>query len=335
MRTLVCTITTATLLLFAGCSPTHGPGPGTAGPPGAAATGGPASGRAAPPTPTPPAPAEPTDPAGDPGAPHPIADPDACATGTGWDCAAQRRLADADANLRRSAGQLAIVVRDRVTGGVWRSGATGRATRAAATIRLAVAAAVLEGRRAGRLTLSAVERTALATMLTWASNDATTLLWNLYGAADLIDRFRTAYGMSGLATAPDGEPSWRSLTCTAEDLHSLMTYVLGHLHPTDRAYLVGAARGVAGDQHWGVWAAGPALRPGVVNGATNEEPTGVTHSVGFAGPGERYAVAVTYELPAGASLTDGVRTVSTLVAIAFGAPTPAPLLVDLGRPHPL
>ena len=53
----------------------------------------------------------------------------------------------------------------------------------------------------------------------------------------------------------------------------------------------------------------------------------VTHTVGFAGPDERYIVAVTYELPASATLADGVHAVSDLVALVFGAPTPAPVTV--------
>ena len=52
-----------------------------------------------------------------------------------------------------------------------------------------------------------------------------------------------------------------------------------------------------------------------------------TSSVGFAGPGERYIVAVTYELPASSSLADGVHAVSDLVAMVFGAQTPAPVVI--------
>jgi len=45
--------------------------------------------------------------------------------------------------------------------------------------------------------------------------------------------------------------------------------------------------------------------------------------VGFAGDGERYVVAVTYRLTPSGSLSDGVHTVSDLVATVFGAPVPA------------
>jgi hypothetical protein len=44
----------------------------------------------------------------------------------------------------------------------------------------------------------------------------------------------------------------------------------------------------------------------------------VVHSVGFAGPGERYVVAVMYDLPAGHGAKDGAQTVTDVVALAFG-----------------
>ena len=103
-----------------------------------------------------------------------------------------------------------------------------------------------------------------------------------------------------------------------------MTYVLTTLDPADRAHVVAAMRGVGDIQRWGVWAAGPAQRPGTKDGWSVESDAGRQHwctsTVGFAGPGERYVVAVMDDLPPGADIGTGVHAVSDLVATVFGAP---------------
>jgi hypothetical protein len=48
----------------------------------------------------------------------------------------------------------------------------------------------------------------------------------------------------------------------------------------------------------------------------------VVHSVGFAGPGERYVVAVMYDLPPGLGVRAGSQAVSDVVALAFDRPVP-------------
>ena len=250
---------------------------------------------------------------------------------TPWDCAQQARFAAAAAYLARRPGQLGIVVDDRGTGAVWRAGATGHAAWTASTIKVAIAATLLERQRAGRIALAATDRSAMADMLNWSSNDAATALWNKFDGPGMLDGFRRTYGMSGLSVVPGYDTFWRHLQCTADDLHNLMAYVLARLHPADRAYLVGALRGVSDNQRWGVWAAGPGMQPGNKDGWALKPDASpdhwVTHTVGFAGPDERYIVAVTYELPASATLADGVHAVSDLVALVFGAPTPAPVTV--------
>jgi hypothetical protein len=53
----------------------------------------------------------------------------------------------------------------------------------------------------------------------------------------------------------------------------------------------------------------------------------VTDTVGFAGPAERWVVAVGYQVDPAGSLADGVHTVSDAVALLFGRPVPAPVVV--------
>jgi hypothetical protein len=223
---------------------------------------------------------------------------------------------------------MGVVMRDRDTGAVWRTGATADPMWTGSTIKVAIATVLLERHRAGKIRLTASDREAMSDMLGNSSNDATDTLWNRYGGPQMLDRFRTGYGMSGLSVVAGRETYWRNLRCTADDLDHLMTYVLGNRpHADDRAYLVNALRGVADNQHWGVWAAGPQLRPGNKDGwAVKPDPGGehwVTHTAGFAGPAERYVVVVMYSLPPGDTLEDGVHAVSDAVAMLFGGRTPA------------
>lgn len=224
-------------------------------------------------------------------------------------------------------GKLGIVVRDRVTGDVWRAGATREATWTASTIKLAIATNLLERQRAGSITLDATDRANLREALVNSSNDAATALWNKYNGPAMLDTFRGTYGMGSLSVVPGYETFWRNLYCTAEDLQAVMSYVLDKLNAEDRSYLVSTLRAVASNQHWGVWAAGASLKPGNKDGWAQKPDDGgthwVTHTVGFAGDGERYVVAVTYRLTPSGSLNDGVHAVSDVVATYFGAPVPA------------
>jgi hypothetical protein len=233
----------------------------------------------------------------------------------------------AETLIARKPGKLGIVIRDRVSGTVWRAGATGEATWTASTIKLAIAADLLDRHRAGTIALDATDRTNMRSALVNSSNDAATALWNKYDGPAMLDGFRTKYGMKSLSIVPGYDAFWRNLRCTAEDLQALMSYVLDRMHADDRGYLVSTLRGVASNQRWGVWAAGASLKPGNKDGWAQKPDDGgthwVTHSVGFAGEGERYVVAVTYRLTPSGSLDDGVRAVSDLVATYFGAPVPA------------
>lgn len=252
--------------------------------------------------------------------------PAACAGG--WDCAQQARFAAVTAYIGSRPGRLGVVMRDRESGAVWRAGATDTPMWTGSTIKVAIATDLLERQRAGTIHLTDADRRAMSDMLRSSSNDATDTLWNRYNGPDRLDQFRTGYGMVSLSVVAGRDTYWRNLRCTADDLDHLMSYVLGaNLHADDRAYLVDTLRGVADNQHWGVWAAGPALSPGNKDGwAVKPDPGGehwVTHTAGFAGPGERYVVVVMYSLPPGGTVNQGVQAVSDVAALLFGARTPA------------
>jgi hypothetical protein len=252
-----------------------------------------------------------------------------------WGCEQEARFAAASALLATKAGHLGLVVRDRSTGEVWRAGEPKHPLWTASTIKLAIAVDLLERDRAGELALDAKARQQIADMLAFSSNTAATSLWNRYHLSTSLSRYRTTYGMADLAFGP-GSSFWGQMKCTTEDLAALMSYILDTLNEADRSYLVGAMRGVQPIQQWGVWAAGAQLSPGVKDGWSVEQDAGRSHwvilSVGFAGPQERYVVAVTYDLPPPTSspangIDAGVHAVSDLVATVFGAPVPATVVI--------
>jgi hypothetical protein len=258
-----------------------------------------------------------------------------CARST-WSCAQQQRFSAAETYARGRVGarsRLAAVFTDRSTGATWRLGDVARPGWTASTIKLAIATDLLARDRAGAINLTPVDRRDLAAMLNSSANGATNRLWRAYGGPDMLARFRQTFGMSTLRFVPGFTRTtyWGFVRCSTNDLASLMQHVLTRTDPADRSYLVQAVRGVAPNQQWGVWAAGAAERPGNKDGWSYElDPQGrhwVTNTVGFAGPGERYAIAVMYQLDPSSSLADGVHTVSDLVALLFGRPTPAPVTV--------
>jgi hypothetical protein len=225
------------------------------------------------------------------------------------------------------------VFTDRSTGATWRLGDTTHPGWTASTIKLAIAADLLARDRAGTINLTPANRRDMAAMLNSSSNAATNRLWRAYGGPDMLARFRQTFGMSTLRFVPGftRDTYWGFVRCSTDDLASLMKHVLTRTDPADRSSLVQAMRGVAPNQQWGVWAAGAVDRPGNKDGWSYElDPQGrhwVTNTVGFAGPDERYAIAVMYELDPSNTLADGVHTVSDLVALLFGHPTPAPVTV--------
>jgi hypothetical protein len=248
-----------------------------------------------------------------------------------WGCTFQHRL-DAAAKLTGAGpGRLGVTVLDRRTGAVWEAGTASHLMWASSTPKLALATSLLERQRAGTITLDATARQQLAAMLAVSDDAAADALWDRYGGASLLPTFRDRYGMSG-ATFVAGFPQrWGFIKVSARDLRRLMTYVLTKTDPADRAYLVDALRTTGAIQHWGVWAAGSAQQAGAKDGWSIEYDGGVQHwctsSVGFAGPGERYVVAVMDDLPPGTGIAPGVHATSDVVATIFGVPTPASVTV--------
>ena len=246
-----------------------------------------------------------------------------------WGCPFRQRLAAAARLVGTEPGRLGVTVLDRRTGAVWEAGTADHSMWASSTPKLALATSLLERARAGEITLEPTARRQLAAMLAVSDDDAADALWDRYGGASLLPRFRDRYGMTGATFVPGFPRRWGFVKVSARDLRRLMTYVLTETDPADRAYLVTAMRTTGPIQHWGVWAAGPGA--GAKDGWSVEKDAGTEHwctsSVGFAGPGERYVVAVMDDLPPGAGIAPGVHATSDVVATIFGARTPAAVTV--------
>jgi len=262
--------------------------------------------------------------------------PPQCPADSGWSCPQQQRFtAAADYISRHVSGQgyLSVVFTDRQTGKAWRVGPTQHEGWTASTIKLAMATDLLRRQRAHQITLTPTDRRDMAAMLHSSDNAASDRLWARFGGEEMLARFRNQYGMTRLHFVPGftAKTYWGFVKCTADDLAALLNYAFAQLDAADRAYLVSAMRGVAPNQQWGVWAAGSEQRPGNKDGWSYETDAygkhWVTNTIGFAGPGERYLIAVMYQVDPGGTLAGGVQAVSDVVALLFGVPVPAHITV--------
>ncbi|MEU6185494.1 tat pathway signal sequence [Nocardia sp. NPDC047038] len=238
----------------------------------------------------------------------------------GFDCDLSSRVAKADAYLNNRPGVTGYVLRDRVSGGVYANANAENAVWTASTIKLAIAADLLNRARTGAINLTPEDRGLMEGMLATSNDGAADLLWTKYSGIDRMafnNAFR-ANGMTSLVPQPTNTalfPDWSFQKCTAADLDRLMDNVLNRMHPDDRNYLVDRMRAVDSNQHWGVWGAGASMRPGLKNGWSAEQGGWVVNSVGFAGPGERYTLAIMSSLGDAGGYTEGAETDTKLAEI--------------------
>jgi hypothetical protein len=232
-------------------------------------------------------------------------------------CGLAQRVAAADAYLADRPGTIGYVLRDRTTGAVYRNAHAGELVWTASTIKLAMVVDLLSRQRAGTLTLTDDDRALMAAMLRSSDDDAADTLWTRYGGADhraFNDHF-PSYGLTGLAPQRGFSatfPYWGFQKATPDDLDRLMNYTLGGLDAADTAEIVTAMRHVDPNQQWGVWGAGPDMRPGNKDGWSLEQGGWVVNTVGFAGPDERYTLAVMNALGDEGGYDDGVITTTQL-----------------------
>jgi hypothetical protein len=171
--------------------------------------------------------------------------------------------------------------------------------------------------RSGTLALSDSDRSLMAAMMHSSDDDAADALWARYGGSDhrAFNADFPNYGMTDLQPQRGFSstfPYWGFQKSTTNDLDRLINYVLTNLDPADTAGIVDQLQHVAPNQQWGVWGAGPAMAPGNKNGWSLEQGGWVVNSVGFAGPGQRYTLAVMNSLGSAGGYDDGVATTTRL-----------------------
>lgn len=244
-----------------------------------------------------------------------------CAAGNSH-CVLQQRIAAAETYVATRPGTVGFVLRDRVTGARYRNAAAGTPIWTASTIKLAMVADLLTREQAGALRLTATDREQMIAMLRRSDNDAADALWSRYGGTDgTFNANFPRYGMTRVRPQPgfgDVYPYWGFQKGTADDFDALMNYVLAGLTPADAAAVVAEMQRVDSSQQWGVWGAGAAMAPGNKNGWSQEQGGWVVNSVGFAGPGQRYTLAIMNALEGEGGYDDGAETTTELARMLLG-----------------
>jgi hypothetical protein len=230
-----------------------------------------------------------------------------------------QRIAAAEQYLATRPGTVGFVLRDRVTGGKYRSANAATPIWTASTIKLAMVVDLLTREQAGQIRLSDADRRQMVAMLRSSDNAAADELWSRYGGTDQV--FNANFARYGMPTVRpqsgfgDVFPYWGFQKGTADDFDGLMNYVLTGLAPGNAAAVVAEMQRVDGDQQWGVWGAGSAMTPGNKNGWSQEEGGWVVNSVGFAGPQQRYTLSIMNALGGAGGYDDGVETTTNLARI--------------------
>ncbi len=248
---------------------------------------------------------------------QPVAAAACGATDTG--CDLRQRITAAEQYLATRPGTVGFVLHDRATGAKYRNANAGAMIWTASTIKLAMVADLLTREQSGAIRLSATDRQQMVAMLRSSDNDAADTLWSRYGGpAQVFNANFARYGMRNVRPQPrfgDVFPYWGFQKATADDFDGLMNYVLRGLSATNAAAVVAEMQRVDGQQQWGVWGAGPAMAPGNKNGWSQEQGGWVVNSVGFAGPQQRYTLAVMNALGGDGGYDDGVATTTELSRI--------------------
>jgi hypothetical protein len=213
----------------------------------------------------------------------------------GFSCAMRERIGQVAKYLAGAPGEIGVVLRDRKTGAVWRAGHAYSQFPAASTMKLAVATDLLLRQQEGQIHFSGYDWSLMYNMLHESDDNAANALWAKYESSSFRFRIRR-FGMTGASFT--GAINWGFMYCTPADLDNLIDYVLTRLPARLRTYLVTELQHVAPIQRWGVWGAGAANHPGNKDGWEDDEnqTLWITNTVGFSGAGQRYTLAIMYNL---------------------------------------
>jgi hypothetical protein len=236
----------------------------------------------------------------------------------------QRRIAEVKRFIASQPGEIGVELHDRATGASWGNKDADTDFPAASTIKLAIVADLMR-RSTGGLALGPADWDLINEVLHNSDDAAGDQLWFAYenggGFLQRIQRF-------GMRTASfsGSPPYWGFMYCSPRDLDGLMDYVLDRLPAHDRDYVVDRMRRVGAIERWGVWGAGPANDPGNKDGWENQGNVWITNTVGFAGPHEKYTLAIMDDLGGAGDFHQGSTSLSEIASLLFsGHLGPAPV----------
>lgn len=264
--------------------------------------------------------------------PSPTPTPKVCARNApGFPCEMRNRIKKIRAYMRHLPGSIGIVIDDRKNGATWHNANADVAYPAASTMKLAMMTDILLRSDAGSVTLTSADRQAMFQALYTSNDDDANYLWNRYEDGSFLNRIQR-FGMTS-ARFTSSVPNWGFMYCTPQDLDNLINYVLKHTPRNVRKYLVYRLQHVAAlDQQWGVWGAGPENHPGNKDGWEQDGNIWITNTVGFAGRGQEYTLAIMYNLGGFGGVGDagfkyGSNKLTQISSILFqghhiAAPTP-------------
>jgi hypothetical protein len=240
----------------------------------------------------------------------------------------RHRITAVEDRLEDAPGQIGIVVHDRKTGATWQNANAQQEFPAGSTIKLAMASDLLLRNQSGNIHLSDDDWGQIYPMLHISDDNAADHLWSEYEDDSFLNRLQQ-FGMQN-AEFTQKPGYWGYMYCTASDLSNLINYILSDLPGSTRSYLVHQLQNVGPIQQWGVWGAGPENHPGNKDGWEDDSGTWITDTLGFAGPGQEYTLAVMYDLQGYGSNGDagfdyGSNTLTQIASTLFqGHGTAAP-----------
>ncbi len=231
-----------------------------------------------------------------------------------------QRIALADAYLATRPGTVGYVIRDRASGLAHRNAEASTLIWTASTIKLAMVVDLLTRARAGQISLTNADRQLMTDMMHSSDSGAATTLWKRYSGPDnmAFNRNFPSYGMTNLQPQKGFSstyPYWGFQKSSTNDLDRLMNYTLTKLPPAQTAAIVAEMQHLDPNQQWGVWGAGSTMAPGNKNGWSQEQGGWVVNSVGFAGPRQRYTLAIMNSLDGEGGYDEGAETTTRLAQI--------------------
>jgi hypothetical protein len=247
--------------------------------------------------------------------PSPSPSPSPCpAKIAGFSCLMAQRIRQAERYAAGRPGTIGIVLHNRQTGATWRNRYAHTDFPAASTIKLAMVADVMLRADAGQISLDGYDWNLIYNILHESSDIAGDGLWFAFEDGSFLGRIERM----GMRTASftQSQPYWGYMDCSAQDLDNLMNFVLDKMPARNRDYIVDHLRRVATIEQWGVWGAGRALKAGNKDGWEDDGGVWITNTVGFAGPHERYTLAIMDDL-GGGTFHGGSNTLTQISSLLF------------------